>query len=62
MTSDEVIEQLLATVRAGIEMRTSQALYFKGRKTEDLIASKNAEKEFDRLAGRALALATSKNQ
>jgi len=56
MTTEEQIEELLAVVRAGVDMRVAQATYFKGRKTEDLIASKNAEQKFDRLACAVLRL------
>lgn len=55
MTHEETIDELVEVLRLAIEMRTWQALYFKGRKTDALIASKSAEKAFDLAAGRALS-------
>jgi hypothetical protein len=58
MTHEETIEELLHVVLAGIDMRTAQAVYFKSRSTPDLIASKNAEQRFDRLAAAVVHLHT----
>ncbi|WP_276200345.1 hypothetical protein [Chelatococcus sp. XZ-Ab1] len=42
---------------AGVAMREAQAAYFLDRSRENLIASKEAERAFDKLARAALALA-----
>lgn len=44
------IEALEAALRLGIDMRNKQKAYFKDRSKENLIASKQAELEFDRAA------------
>lgn len=44
-------------LKAGTEMRRAQSVYFKDRSRENLIASKEAEKRFDRLAEAAIAKA-----
>lgn len=49
--------EMLAALKAGIEMRRAQASYFKDRTRENLIASKEAEKRFDDLAKYAIAKA-----
>lgn len=49
--------EMLAALKAGIEMRRAQASYFKDRTRENLIASKDAEKRFDDLAKYAIAKA-----
>lgn len=54
MTNEELIEQLLHVIVAGVDMRTQQASYFRTRASADLIASKNAEQAFDRLASAVL--------
>lgn len=41
-------------LRKGVEMRRLQKAYFKSRDRGDLIASKQAEAEFDKLAKEAL--------
>ena len=50
MTTEETIAELLFVINCGVEMRAAQARYFKSRSTADLIASKDFEKGFDRLA------------
>lgn len=51
------IEALKAAVEAGIIMRRAQSEYFRTRTKEALIASKQAEKEYDRLAAAAMGKA-----
>jgi hypothetical protein len=43
-------DALIALAVAGVRMRRAQKAYFKERTKEALIASKNAEAEFDRQA------------
>lgn len=49
------LERLERAVRAGQRMRTLQREYFKTRNRDVLVASKDAEREFDRLADEALS-------
>lgn len=62
MTNEERFAALEAAVRAGVDMRVAQGLYFRNRVSETLIAAKNAEKTFDALAARALTNTTSASQ
>lgn len=53
---EKVIDQLVQVIAAAVDMRVAQVAYFKRRTSADLIASKNAEKEFDRLAASVVGL------
>jgi hypothetical protein len=49
--------EIHTALEAGIRMRQAQRHYFKVRTQEALVASKQAEKEFDDLASAAIARA-----
>lgn len=54
MTTEQQLEHLLQVLVLGVEMRSLQAAYFKTRTSDNLIASKNAERAFDKAANTAL--------
>ena len=53
----DVFDEVTAALDAGLRMREAQARYFQDRRRENLIASKEAEREFDQVARAALARA-----